>query len=286
MFPNISPAQSNASDSCGASTFIDLRAGSQSNATRLFGEAGQSQLVLLGIRSDVEQHITLAGCLLEEARSGRAPVLALQALPANTQGALDSWRRDAFSDPEAFADAVQWDDDEFGDYAQYEPLVQAAANARAHVLATDAPVPGAPGSPSSDALLEVAPRYGLQTQDIVPLIEDDPLSLTCTSGLLPTNALSVQSDLNRYQIAAGRLIAGRGRGPMSVYVGERDGVRRDVAVPYLVERTDRPPSMLVIAALTEDEWERLGVSESAETLLLLAARYDYVVITEGGEATC
>jgi len=275
----MSPAQAQSdgeADACAFDTVIDLRTGIPTTAERLFGEAANTQLVFLGERHGTPEHVALASCILEAKTGSRPPVLALEHVPASAQRDLDDWRRDNAFDTDLFADIVDWESLGWPDFNIYRPLIETAGNARAHVVATDRPQLGA-GGPSFDALLEVAPAYGLQTAEIVEAWIPDMIAGHC--GLIDEEAATRMAleQMERDQIMAGRLIAGRGRGPSTLYYGGKGHVRMDRAIPYLIDRTDRPPSMLTVAAYTVDEWERVledgPISEQG-----LNARYDMVVV--------
>lgn len=275
----MSPAQAQSdgeADACAFDTVIDLRTGIPTTAERLFGEAANTQLVFLGERHGTPEHVALASCILDAKTGSRPPVLALEHVPASAQRDLDDWRRDNAFDTDLFADIVDWESLGWPDFNIYRPLIETAGNARAHVVATDRPQLGA-GGPSFDALLEVAPAYGLQTDDIVEAWVPDMIAGHC--GLIDEEAATRMAleQMERDQIMAGRLIAGRGRGPSTLYYGGKGHVRMDRAIPYLIDRTDRPPSMLTVAAYTVDEWERVledgPIGEQG-----LNARYDMVVV--------
>lgn len=239
---------------CTFETILDLRTGVPMTAARLYGEVRTTQVVFLGERHGTPEHVALAACILNEKTGSRPPVLALEHVPASAQSEVDDWRRNTAFDADLFADAVDWESLGWPDFNIYRPLIETAGGARAHIIATDAPLPGA-GGPSFDALLEVAPAYGLQTDDIVDAWVPDMIAGHC--GLIDEEAGSrmALAQMERDRIMAGRLIAGRGRGPSTLYYGGKGHVRMDRAIPYLIERTDRPPSMLTIAAYTVDEWE-------------------------------
>ena len=241
---------------CGFETIIDLRTGVPMTAARLYGEVRTTQVVFLGERHGTPEHVALAACILEEKAGSRPPVLALEHVPASAQTELDDWRRNSAFDADLFADRVDWESLGWPDFNIYRPLIETAGSARAHVVGTDRPLPGA-GGPSFEALLEVAPAYGLQTDEIVEAWIPDMIDGHC--GLIDEDAAAVMAlaQMERDQIMAGRLIAGRGRGSSTLYYGGKGHVRMDRAVPYLIARTDRPPSMLTIAAFTVDEWERV-----------------------------
>ena len=265
-------------DACAFERLIDLRTGLPTTPARLYGEARETPLVFVGERHGTPEHVTLAACILGQKARGRSPVLALEHVPANYQATLDDFRRTGLSDPDAFPDLVSWEELGWPDYFVYRPLIDAAAATRAHILGTDRPQIGAAGTLSYDALLEVAPDYGLQTQDIVEIWIPDMIAGHC--DLIDEDAAQrmALAQMERDRIMAGRLIAGRGRGPSTLFFGGKGHVRADVAIPYLIGRTDRPPAMLVIAAYTVDEWEALTADGATPATLGLAERYDIVVI--------
>ncbi|MEM1289575.1 MAG: ChaN family lipoprotein, partial [Pseudomonadota bacterium] len=205
------------------------------------------------------------------------PVLAMEHVPANFQSNLDEWRRTSLSDPDSFAERVGWGDLGWADFAVYRPLIETAGAVRAHIVGTDRPAFGAIGSLSADALLEVAPTYGLQTEDIIPLLIPDIINARCETVDEQMARRIALDQMERERIMAGRLIAGRGRGSSTLYIGARAHVRADAAIPYLLERTDRPPTMLRIAAYTADEWSTLTGGQGL-TGLGLEGRFDFVVI--------
>ncbi|MEO0385440.1 MAG: ChaN family lipoprotein [Pseudomonadota bacterium] len=280
------PAQAQSegeADVCAFDTVIDLRTGVPTTAQRLLGEAANTQLVFLGERHGTPEHVALASCILDAKTGSRPPVLALEHVPASAQRDLDDWRRDSAFDTDLFADIVDWESLGWPDFNIYRPLIETAGNARAHVVATDRPQLGA-GGPSFDALLEVAPAYGLQTAEIVDAWIPDMIAGHC--GLIDEEAATRMAleQMERDQIMAGRLIAGRGRGPSTLYFGGKGHVRMDRAIPYLIDRTDRPPSMLTIAAYTVDEWERV-LEEGPIREQGLNARYDLVVVAGESDPT-
>lgn len=263
-------------NTCAFDTVIDLRTGVPSTAQRLFGEASTTQLVFLGERHGTPEHVALASCILDAKTGSRPPVLALEHVPASSQRDVDDWRRNNASDADLFADTVDWESLGWPDFNIYRPLIETAGSARAHIVTTDQPAPGAVGT-SLAALLETAPPYGLQTQDIVAAWVPDMIAAHC--NLIDEEAATrmALAQMERDQIMAGRLVAGRGRGPSTLYFGGKGHVRMDRAIPYLIARTDRPPSMLTVAAYTVDEWaavlEAGPVREQGLNTL-----YDFVVV--------
>lgn len=264
-------------DGCVFSTVLDLRTGLPTTSERLYGEVRGTQLVFVGERHGTREHVQLAVCVLDEKAGSRPPVLALEHVPANAQRALDDWRRDSAFDADLFADVVEWESLGWPDFEIYRPLIETAGSARAHVLGTDRPQPGSGGS-SSDALIEVAPTYGLQSDDIVEAWIPDMIAGHCDLIGEEAAARMALAQMERDRIMAGRLIAGRGRGISTLYFGGRGHIRRDRAIPYLMDRTDRPPTMLVVAAFTQDEWASQLADDPASAMQNLAAAYDVVVV--------
>lgn len=269
------------SDACAFPTVIDLRTGVPSSAAQLFGEASATQLIFAGERHGTPEHVQLATCLLAAKDGSRPPVLALEHIPASSQTELDDWRRDHAFDPDVLADFVAWETLGWPDYRIYRPLIAQAGQIRAHIVGTDQPRPGA-GGPARETLLEVAPAYGLQTQEIAAAWVPDMIASHC--DLIDEEAAGrmALAQMERDSIMAGRLIAGRGRGPTALYFGGRSHIRMDRAIPYLIARTDRPPSMLTVAAFTEDEWSAVldGTGVAG-----LRGIYDYAVIAGQSEPT-
>ena len=254
---SVSPVQAQQPElACAFDTIVDLRNGQPMTQDALFDQARTAQLVFVGERHGTPEHVQLAACILEQKSGSRPPVLALEHIPASAQPALDDWRRNSAFDADVFANSVGWQALGWPDFDIYRPLIEIAGANRAHILATDRPLPGA-GGPSMAALLEVAPAYGLQTDDVVEGWIPDMIAGHC--GLIDADAAArmALAQMERDQIMAGRLIVWRGRGPSTLYFGGRGHVRRDLAIPYLMARIDRPPSMLVVAAFTRDEWASL-----------------------------
>lgn len=273
-----------ADDACAFSTIIDLRTGLPATPQALYGEARGTQLVFVGERHGTPEHVQLAACILEEKSGGRPPVLALEHVPASSQNALDDWRRENGFDADLFADIVGWERLGWPSFEIYRPLVEIAGSARAHVLGTDRPQPGS-GGPSADALIEVAPPYGLQTDDIVEAWIPDMIAGHCDLVNEDAAGRMALAQMDRDRIMAGRLIAGRGRGVSALYFGGKAHVRRDRAIPYLMDRTDRPPTMLVIAAFTQDEWAAQLADDAASALQELSLAYDVVVVAGQSDPT-
>lgn len=261
-------------EACSFPTVIDLRTGIPSSSAQLFGEASATQIIFAGERHGTPEHVQLAACLLAAKTGSRPPVLALEHISANSQPELDNWRRDHAFDPDLLADFVAWELLGWPDYRIYRPLIAQAGELRAHILGTDQPRPGA-GGPARETLLEVAPAYGLQTDEIVAAWVPDMIASHCNLIDEDAGARMALAQMVRDSIMAGRLIAGRGRGPTALYFGGRAHSRMDRAIPYLIARTDRPPSMLTVAAFTDDEWASVldggGISG-------LRGVYDYAVI--------
>ena len=261
-------------EACSFSSVIDLRTGLPSSAATLFGEASATQIIFAGERHGTPEHVQLATCLLAAKDGSRPPVLALEHVPANSQSELDDWRRNHAFDPNLLADFVGWEALGWPDYRIYRPLITEAGQIGAHIIGTDQPAPGA-GGPARETLLEVAPAYGLQTDDIVAAWVPDMIASHC--DLIDDEAATriALTQMERDSIMAGRLIAGRGRGPTTLYFGGKSHTRIDLSIPYLIARTDRPPSMLSVAAFTEDEWETVLQGTG---VLGLRGVYDYAVI--------
>lgn len=276
--------QSGTEDVCSFSTVLDLRTSLPTTAQALYGEARGTQLVFVGERHGTPEHVQLAACILSEKAGSRPPVLALEHVPASAQRALDDWRRDSAFDADLFADAVEWESLGWPEFDIYRPLIETAGSARAHVLGTDSPQPGA-GGPSADALIEVAPAYGLQTNDIVEAWVPDMIANHCDLVGEDAARRMALAQMERDQIMAGRLIAGRGRGISTLYFGGKGHVRRDRAIPYLMDRTDRPPTMLVVAAFTQDEWASQLAEDPTLAMQNLGTVYDVVVVAGQSDPT-
>lgn len=270
------PVLAQESEACAFETVIDLRSGLPTTAQRLYGEARSTQIVFVGERHGTPEHVALAACILEQKAGGRPPVLALEHVPSSAQSQLDSWRRNDGSDVDLFADFVGWEQLGWPDFNIYRPLIDTASSTRAHIVATDRPQPGA-GGLSEQSLLEVAPAYGLQTDDIVAAWVPDMIAGHCDLVDEEAAARMALAQMQRDQIMAGRLIAGRGRGPSTLYFGGKGHVRMDRAIPYLIARTDRPPSMLTVAAFTVDEWEAV-LERGPINGQNLSAQYDIAVV--------
>ena len=266
---------------CAFEQVIDLRTGLPTSYEALAGEAAQTQLVLVGERHGTAEHAQLAGCLLQAKAGSRAPALALEHVPADRQGALDDWRRDNPFDADLFADAVDWEGLGWPDFFHYRPLIEAAGSVRAHLVATDRPRPGSTGGPALASLLAVAPEYGLQTADIVAAWVPDMISAHCDLIDEEPARRMAAAQMERDRIMAGRIIAGRSRAAQMLYFGGKGHVRRDRAIPYLLARTDRPPSMLVVAAFTTDEWDAIMARPDGTSGL--DALYDLAVIAGTAE---
>lgn len=276
--------QNSAEVACAFSTVLDLRTGLPTTSDRLYGEARGTQLVFVGERHGTAEHVQLAACILSEKAGSRPPVLALEHVPASAQRGLDDWRRDSAFDADLFAEVVAWESLGWPEFEIYRPLIETAGTTRAHVLGTDRPQPGA-GGPSADALIEVAPAYGLQSDDVVEAWIPDMIAGHC--DLIGEDAAGRMAlvQMERDRIMAGRLIAGRGRGISALYFGGRGHVRRDRAIPYLMDRTDRPPNMLVVAAFTQDEWSNQLDDDPAAAMQNLALAYDVVVVAGQSDPT-
>ncbi len=291
MLTNPASAQSNGmegQETCAFDAVIDLRTGLPTSADRLYGEASTTQLVFVGERHGTPEHVALAACILEAKTGSRPPVLALEHVPASSQRDLDDWRRNNSTDADLFADVVDWESLGWPAFNIYRPLIETAGASRAHVIGTDAPIIGSFGN-SRETLLETAPPYGLQTQDIVAGWVPDMIAAHCNLVDEEAATRMALAQMERDRIMAGRLVAGRGRGPSTLFFGGKGHVRMDRAVPYLINRTDRPPSMLTVAAYTQDEWQSVleagPVREQG-----LNALYDIVVIAgeseQSDEAMC
>lgn len=276
--------QSDPQDICDFPSVVDLRTGLPTTSQNLYGEVRGTQLVLVGERHGTPEHVQLASCILSEKVGSRPPVLALEHVPANAQSALDDWRRNSAFDADLFADAVDWESLGWPSFEIYRPLIDIAGRARAHIVGADQPQLGA-GGPSADALIEVAPTYGLQSDDIVEAWIPDMIAGHC--GLVGEEAAGrmALAQMERDRIMAGRLIAGRGRGASTLFFGGKGHIRRDRAIPYLMDRTDRPPSMLVVAAFTQDEWAAQLADDPALAIQSLANAYDIVVIAGQSDPT-
>jgi hypothetical protein len=173
-------------DVCAFETIIDLRTGAPTTAQRLFGEAGNTQLVFLGERHGTPEHVALASCILEAKTGSRPPVLALEHVPASSQRDLDDWRRNNAFDTDLFADIVDW---ESLGLAGLQHLPSIDRNRRQRARACDRDRSGR--SPAlavhpTTRCLEVAPAYGLQTDEIVEAWIPDMIAGHC--GLIDEEA--------------------------------------------------------------------------------------------------
>lgn len=118
---------------------VDGRSGSFATRADVEAATRRARFVLLGEKHDNPDHHRLQQALLEEIlRSGRRPAVVLEMLDRSQQPALEAWRSSASTDPEAFAEAVGWNERGW-DWPLYRDLIGVALRHEAPLLTGNLP---------------------------------------------------------------------------------------------------------------------------------------------------
>ncbi|MGH6944431.1 MAG: ChaN family lipoprotein [Geminicoccaceae bacterium] len=260
-----------------AGAIYEVASGRLVDQAELLESLAGADFVLLGESHDDPLHHRLQAQLVRAlARAGAPPAaVAFEMIPTDRQLAVVEYLEQRPDDARDLGPATGWQQRGWPDFAQYAPIVQAALDAGAVIVAGD--LPGA----QQDRVLEhgaralrtsFVRRTGLDQKLPAPLavgLRQELLQSHC--GEVAAGALEGMSRVQRARDAmlADRLaaVSGRQRG---VLIAGRGHVRTDRGVPWYLRRL-RPDARIVSLAFIEVDEAHPGSSPETP--------FDYVWFT-------
>jgi len=121
-----------------AGKILDVRADGFVSPRELVARLAASRYVLLGERHDNPDHHVLQARLVRAlAAAGRRPAVGFEMLATDQSAALARWLAQSPRDAAGLGHAVGWKDSGWPDWAQYQPIAQAALDAGLPIVATN-----------------------------------------------------------------------------------------------------------------------------------------------------
>lgn len=265
----------------------DPRAGRFVEEAALAAAVGGADFVLLGeVHDNVDHHLLQARLVRAVLAAGRRPALALEMLTADQQPAVDAALAKAPKDADALAKAVDWKHSRWPEFAMYRPIVAAALEAGAPIVAANLPRAEvkaivAKGTSALDERL----RARLARDEPLPApvlaeLREEMRESHC--GELPEamlDPLVLAQRARDAQMAERLAAAGEGRG--GILVAGKGHVRTDRGVPPVLAK-DAPGRSIVAVGFFEVDPEAREVAGYAEDAGG-ALPFDFVVFTPGAE---
>jgi uncharacterized iron-regulated protein len=258
----------------------DTRAGAFLDVAALERAAVAADVLLLGeVHDNLDHHALQARLVRAVGAAGRKPVLAFEMLDASQQGAIDAALSREEKDPDAIADAVDWNKRGWGPFTRYRAIFGAGLDAGMPIRAASLPR-------GVTAALEKLPgpvRARIERQG--PLTEEARLArrkemLESHCGELPEQALDPMIFAQRVRDAAmaERLDAAGDRG--AILIAGTGHVRTDRGVPSYLDRTSRTVLAVAMVEVLPGQNEP---GAYASTFNAQALPADVVVFTPAAE---
>lgn len=229
--------------------------GTSAPRSNLDAELAAAEFVLLGETHDNPHHHAAQAALLRGMiDAGRRPAVVWEMVRRDRQGDIDAWAvGPRASDPDGFADAVDWADGGWPDFALYRPIVAAAVEGGLRLVAG-----GLESGPTRDVASGglsalAAPRgtaWGLADPLPDTLIDahlDAVYDGHCR--LVPRDRLGPMADVQAARDAS-MAAAMLGHSDGAVLIAGRGHARADVGVPFFLRRLI-PEADIVAVGLDE-----------------------------------
>jgi uncharacterized iron-regulated protein len=240
----------------------DVAAGGFIDSTALVDRLARGQFVLLGEKHDNPDHHRLQAWLLRGLiAAGRHPAVGFEMFTVDDAPAIARQLAAQPTDAGGLAEAVNWQRSGWPDWAMYQPIAEAALEAKLPIIATNlAPVTARALGRSGAAALDAAfvARYGLERPLAPPTqaaMAEEIRGAHCGyASEMQVNAMLLVQRARDAQMAESLAAAGQQDG--AVLIAGAGHVRRDYGVPvYLASRT--PEASVISVAFLEVGQDRL-----------------------------
>ncbi len=259
-------------------------------AERALQDAAGAELVLLGeIHDNPDHHRLQAHVIGAMVRAGRRPAVAFEQIPRGLQPALDAHLAEKPGDAAGIGAAVDWTERGWPDWAQYQPIADAALAAELPLLAAD------PDEAERRAVgrggLEALPperRAELALDRPYPEAFTEKLGRTMVEahcGLMPIEAAGPLVDVQRLRdatLADTMVRAVEGGADGAVLITGDGHAQEDLAAPWYL-RARLPEAEIVTIAFREVEPDSTDPAGYVEAEPEGGPPFDYVWFTPATE---
>jgi uncharacterized iron-regulated protein len=246
--------------------------------------------VLLGETHNNPDHHRLQARLISGlVRNGRHPAVVFEMIPVDLQAELDRYLQGGAIQASSLGKVLRWEERGWPDWSIYQPIAEAAISAGLPLLGGgldgDAQKLLARAEPSP-RYTQMVEEFGL-AQPLEPQIAEaqgrEIKEAHC--NLLPEAAMEPMTRVQRArdaQLAKTMLSAKPSDG--AVLIAGAGHVRKDWAVPRVIQRTLADPVVVSIAFLEVDP-ERTAPSDYIQTVPGLQKPYDFIYFTPRADLT-
>ncbi len=249
----------------------------------------EADFLLLGeIHPNPDHHILQAWAVDTASENDRNAAVVFEMIPFSKQSALDAHLKSRPQDAAGIGRAVDWGKSGWPAWSLYQPIAEAALRNGLPVLAgnLDRATTRKVAKAGSKVLSEdQRRRYGIEEpldQKITAVMDKNLADSHC--GLLPKRALASMAVIQRSRdgaMASTMLDAARDHGA-AILVAGSGHVRRDWAVPAIIERNNAGAKILTIAFMEVlPEWK--NPSDYLPESPLEAPVYDVLYFTPRSE---
>ncbi len=258
-------------------SIVDGKLGSLSSQEALTKSLRSARYVLIGERHDNPDHHTLQARLVREAmRDRRAPVLALEMFDLRDQAAVDAFVAASPSTADGLGDAVRWNEKGWPAWSMYQPIVQAALDHGASVVAANLPrsdvmAAARTGEAAVDGERLVVPSLPAAMNEA---LEQEMFDAHC--GHVPRDKVGMMAaaQVARDAVMARRMTMGLA-GDVVVLIAGNGHVRRDRGVPWHLKHQGAEGVIVSVGmAEVRPTWREAG-----DVARELGEEFDFVWVT-------
>jgi uncharacterized iron-regulated protein len=262
----------------------DTAAGEFIDSAALVDRLRRGRFVLLGEKHDNPDHHRLQAWLLRALiAAARRPAVGFEMFTVDDAPAIARQLAAHPIDAGGLAEAVNWQRSGWPDWAMYQPIAEAALQAKLPIIATNLPPATARSlGQSGTAALDTAfaARHGLDralAPDIQEAMAEEIRAAHCGyASDTQVNAMLVVQRARDAQMAESLVAAGQQDG--AVLIAGAGHVRRDYGIPvYLASGT--PEASVISVAFLEVSQDRLEPTAYAARFRRHALPFDYVWFT-------
>jgi uncharacterized iron-regulated protein len=263
----------------------DVAAGEFIDSAALVDRLSRGRFVLLGEKHDNPDHHRLQAWLLRALiAAGRRPAVGFEMFTVADAPAIARQLASNPIDAAGLAEAVNWQRSGWPAWTMYQPIAEAALEAKLPIIATNlAPDTARSLGQSGAAALDAAfaARHGLDrplAPDIQAAMAEEIRAAHCgyASGDTQINAMLLVQRARDAQMAENIAAAGQQDGAVLIAGGGH--VRRDYGIPsYLANST--PQASVISVAFLEVSRDRLDPTAYAPPLGRPTLPFDYVWFT-------
>jgi uncharacterized iron-regulated protein len=244
----------------------------------------RADFVLLGERHDNPDHHTLQAEVLRSLIAlGRRPVVGFEMLGRDDASAIVNHLAIAPTDAAGFGKAVNWNQRGWPDWAMYQPIAEAALQAKLRIVGTNLPLATA-RKMSRDGLAALEPQVIRELdldrpppEPVFARMAADIRDAHC--GYAPEKSLKPMVDVQRArdaQMAQSLIAAGDPDG--AILVAGAGHVRNDYGIPVYI-RAKAPDKRVISIAFVEIDTQKTEPQSYALPYLNGRLPFDYVWFT-------